>query len=94
MNIRIADLRYREVINVSTGQRLGYISDVEMDSESGRVLAMIVPGPYRFFGLFGRGEDYVLTWESIIKIGEDIILIDNKGEERREERQRKGLFLL
>ena len=42
----------------------------------GAVRALIVFGPCRFFGLFGRGEDYYIPWECIQKFGDDIILID------------------
>ena len=55
MECRLSDLRWREVINVSTGTRLGYVGDVVLDLKEGRVAALIVPGPARFFGLLGRG---------------------------------------
>ena len=74
--IRIADLKYKEVINVYDGARLGYISDVEFSLQDGKIYNLIVPGPLRFFGIFGRGEDYVISWESISKIGDDIVLVD------------------
>ncbi len=73
---RIMDLRSKEVININTGARLGYIYDVEINVVSGALEAIIVPGPARFFGLFGREEDYVIEWNEIKKIGEDIILVD------------------
>ena len=73
---RIMDLRNKEVININTGARLGYIYDVEINITSGVLEAIVVPGPARFFGLFGREEDYVIEWKEIQKIGEDIILVD------------------
>ena len=57
MEVRLTELRYREVINISDGTRLGFVSDAILDLTSGRVLALIVPGPARFFGLFGRESD-------------------------------------
>lgn len=73
--MRIGDLHYKEVINISTGQRLGYVSDLEFDIQSGKVLSFVVPGPRRFWGLFPGENDYVFPWESIIKMGDDTILI-------------------
>ena len=58
MEVRLTELRYREVINISDGTRLGFVSDAILDLTSGRVLALIVPGPARFFGLFGRERLY------------------------------------
>ena len=43
---------------------------------AGEVRALIVFGPCRFFGLFGRGEDYYIPWDCVQKFGDDIILID------------------
>ena len=54
MESRIADLRCKEIINVSDGCRFGYVGDVEVDLESGRVTALVVPGRLRLFGLLGR----------------------------------------
>lgn len=90
--MRIAELRYKEIINVADGHRLGFVSDVEIDIGTGRVSALIVPGPCRFFGLFGREEDYVLPFDCISRIGQDIILIENSGEYRRGKRDRRTYF--
>ena len=93
MDCRLSELRYREVINISTGARLGYVTDVIMDVNEGRVAALIVPGPARFFGIFGRESDYILPWESITQMGSDIILIDGKADIRRDSRDnRSGYF--
>lgn len=51
---RIADLQCKEVVNITDGCRLGYVSDVELDILTGKVVAIVVPGKCRFFGLFGR----------------------------------------
>ena len=69
-------LRCKEVINVTDGGRLGYTSDLRLDLESGRILALIVPGHGRFFGLLPAAEEYVIPWSCIRRIGSDIILVD------------------
>ena len=48
----------------------------------GRVAALVVPGPCRFFGLFGRGEEFYIPWECIKQVGDDIILIDKPVQRR------------
>ncbi len=85
---RIAELRMKEVINLCDGTRLGYIGDVEIDLKCGRVCAIVVPAPGFFFGLFGRGEDYVIPWEAIDKIGDDIVLV--RWETRPRPRPKRG----
>ena len=90
--MRIAELMYTEIINVANGHRLGFVGDVEFDCAGGRVSALIVPGPCRFFGLFGREDDYVLPFECISRIGEDIILIEMPEECRRAKREKNRYF--
>ena len=91
MQCRMVELRRKEVINIRDGCRLGFVGDVEVRVPEGQVSALIVFGPCRFFGLFGRGEDYYLPWECIQRIGDDIILVDKPFERRdpRLERRRR-----
>ncbi|MBE6934882.1 MAG: YlmC/YmxH family sporulation protein [Ruminococcaceae bacterium] len=73
--IRIAELQCREVVNVCDGCRMGYVGDVELDIHTGRLVAIVVPGPWRLSCLFSKGEEYVVPWCQIEKIGDDIILV-------------------
>lgn len=73
---RTSDFRQKEVINISDGKRLGFVHDVEINLESGRLDAIVIPGEGRFFGLFGKDNEYVIPWSKIKKIGEDIILVE------------------
>jgi len=70
------DLRQKEIVNISDGARFGFVSDLEMDETTGNILTLIVPGPGRVLGVFGRDQEYRIPWDSIKKIGEDIILVD------------------
>lgn len=36
-------LRQREVVNIATAERLGFISDVEINDKTGNIEAIIVP---------------------------------------------------
>ena len=83
MGCRVTDMRCKEVINVKDGQRLGFISDVEVEIPEGRVCAVIVPGPCRFFGLFGRKDDFVIPWRCIRRVGDDIVLVEMEPDKCR-----------
>lgn len=87
-----SDLRYKEVIDVHSGFRLGYVCDAEFDDAEGRLVSLITPGKAKFFGLLGREDDYVLPWGCIVRIGGDIILVEAKGEFMRRKRQRRPFF--
>ncbi len=86
---RFTTLRRKEVINICDGCRLGYVGDVEIRLPEGTVKAIIVFGPCRFFGLFGRGEDYYIPWECIQRFGDEIILIDKPFQHREGGAERK-----
>ena len=74
--LKTSDLKVKEVINIIDGKRLGAITDIEIDVESGRLTSIVVPGSGKFLGLFGRNEDVVIPWEKINKIGFDVILVE------------------
>jgi YlmC/YmxH family sporulation protein len=54
---------------------LGCISDIEIDTDNASVVAIVIRGRQRFFGLFGREDDIVIPWCEIEIIGEDTVLI-------------------
>ncbi len=70
------ELQNKEVINLIDGTRLGFVDDIELDTEKSEVLSLIVYGRPRFFGIFGREDDIVIRCEEIELIGEDAILVN------------------
>lgn len=92
MGTRVTELRCKEVINITDGLRLGFVSDVEVQLPEGKVLALVVPGPCRFFGLFGRKDDFVIPWHCIRRIGSDIILVELEPDKCRVPRPKPKWF--
>ncbi|KNF09911.1 putative sporulation protein YlmC/YmxH [Gottschalkia purinilytica] len=74
--IKTSDLREKEVINVRDGTKLGLISDIEVNLKEGRIESIMIPGPGKILGLFGRNQDYIINWQNIVRIGSDVILVD------------------
>ena len=50
--MRLCELKQKEIINTCTCRSLGCPIDVEFDCITGRITALVVPGPGRFFLLF------------------------------------------
>lgn len=75
MVCRITDLRYKEVVNITDGSCLGCVSDVDIDTQCARVVALVIFGRPRLFGLLGREEDIIIPWDQIECIGEDTVLV-------------------
>ena len=91
--VKFTELLCKEVICLCDGRRLGYVADVRIELPEGRVCAIIVPGPCRILGLFGRRDDYVIPWNCIRRIGPDILLVDVQPESCRVPRPRQGGFM-
>ncbi|WP_276355913.1 YlmC/YmxH family sporulation protein [Cohnella caldifontis] len=73
--MKISDFQTKDVINIVDGKKLGQISDLELDLRQGRIEAIVVPAVTRFFGMFGGGNDVVIPWRNIVKIGADVVLV-------------------
>lgn len=94
MVCRASTLCDKEVVNISDGCRLGCVDDVEINVDDCKVIAIIVYGKYRMFGLLGRCDDIVICWEDIKLVGEDTILVSFKGGFPPQQRKKKkrGFF--
>lgn len=79
--MRISELKQKEIINVKDCKRLGFAGDVDFDMKTGCLLALIVPGPGCFCGFLGREKEYIIPYQDICQVGEDIILVDVKEKE-------------
>ena len=83
MSIKFSDLQCKEVICITNGQRLGFVSDVQIEIPDGNICAIVVPCPCKALGLMGRRDDYIIPWNCIKKIGPDIVLVDAKPNDCR-----------
>lgn len=79
----LSDLRNKEVINVNNGEKIGYVDDIEIDTETSAVIALVIYGRERAWGLFGRDEDIIISCKEIKLIGRDTILVTQNSEETR-----------
>ena len=79
--LTFSDIRSKEVVNVNDGRRLGRPTDMVFDCRA-RVKGIVVPTPKRTIS-FRKEEDIFIPWTAIIKIGDDVILVNlGEGAER------------
>lgn len=72
---RIAELKDRQVVCVGDGSILGFVGDIELDTENGKLSSIVIYGKAKGFGLLGREDDMIIPWDSIEIIGEETILV-------------------
>ena len=92
MMVSTQDIRNKEIINISDGKSLGFVSDIELNLEKGRIEAIIVPAQRGFFNLFSKENEYIIKWKDIKKIGEDVILVELPAFYSSEERLDKDIY--
>ena len=88
MSVKFSQLQCKEVICVDSGQRLGFVSDVELDVKDARLLSILVPGEG---SLFGRGPSLRIPWACIEHIGEDLIIVNIKDPAVRDKGGNGGM---
>ncbi len=93
MACRLQELRKKEVINANNGCKIGYVDDLEVDTQCAKVVALIVYGRPRFFGFFGRSDDFYIRWDKIRLIGEDAILVDSSVQKMPKNAKKRHKFV-
>lgn len=79
--IRVSDIMDKEIINVKNGKKMGFITDIDIDVNEGRVVSFSTTGEGSG-GFFSRVVDMdVIFWNDILKIGCDTIIV-NIGSEK------------
>lgn len=73
--MKISELQAKDVVNVSDGRKLGQIYDLDLDLRQGTIKAIVVPAETKLFGWLSSGQEWVIPWRQIVKIGSDVILV-------------------
>lgn len=85
----IENFKNKQIVSVETGAVLGYISELEIDTETGAVANIVVFGKPKLLGVLGREEDIEIPWKNIEVIGNETVLV--KGPVNIKRSKRKSL---
>lgn len=75
--MKLSDISSKDVINDEDGARLGKIGDVEIDVATGKILNVYVYHSFKFLNWFNNKDIVSIPWKNIIKIGNDVIIVEN-----------------
>lgn len=70
-----SELRTKEVINVRDGSLLGCITDIELNSFTGEISAIILPSGNGILASLSPKNRLCIPWCNIERIGRDTILV-------------------
>lgn len=74
----LSKLGGKEIVNLNDGGRLGIIADSDLiiDGDTGKILALLVPDKRAQFRIFGDRSEIEVPWEAVRKIGNDMIIVE------------------
>lgn len=70
----ISDLQRKDIINMTTGSRIGKIIDIDVN-EDGLINSLIV-GELKMMKRFNNSSETRISFKQIKTIGSDVILVD------------------
>lgn len=70
-------MRSMEIVDVSTGRKLGFIKDFKVDCEENKIVSLILPGT-NMKSWFLKDDEIEILWNDIIKVGIDVILVKSE----------------
>ena len=68
----------KDVVNVDNGEKLGKVRNVDINIINGKINHIIVSINQSFSNLFKNKKKLTISWDKIVKIGGEIILVDLK----------------
>lgn len=75
--MKLSDLQNKEIINMVDGKNIGSIIDANINEE-GIIISFIIEPNKNMFKMFNKGQITEISWSSIERIGEDVILVSPK----------------
>ena len=73
--MRLSDLQAKIIINVNNGKQLGNLVDAEINND-GNIIYFVVMSRKFFRRFLNRESEITVTFKQIVKISEDVILVD------------------
>lgn len=70
----MSDLQKKDIVNTADGTKLGRIIDLEVSLE-GKVNYLVIE-PIKILRRITYGREITITYQQIITIGSDVILVD------------------
>lgn len=74
--MHLSELQQKEIINIVDGKRIGVIVDVVV-TQNGNIEKLVLEEKR---GRKFSKEEFEILWSQIVKVGDDIILIDTRNK--------------
>ncbi|MBQ1496642.1 MAG: YlmC/YmxH family sporulation protein [Bacilli bacterium] len=71
--MRLSDLQDKDVVDLKSGVKIGNIIDIKINYD-GNVTSLVLEKK-KYSRLFSNNDEIEISFDKIVKIGEDVILI-------------------
>ncbi|NFT41752.1 YlmC/YmxH family sporulation protein [Clostridium botulinum] len=71
-------MRSMEIIDISTGRKLGIIKDFKVDCDENKITSLILPST-TMKSWFLKDDEIEIKWNDIVKVGVDVILVKSNN---------------
>ena len=93
METSFCELKGKDVINIVDGKKLGKIIDIVFNTQTGRMLGVVVPSYNKSWNIFKSSDDIFIPFGCICKFGDDAILVQIFLPNQKENFAKKGKFV-
>ncbi len=70
----LKELQSKDVVNVVDGNKLGKITDIEIDFDTGKIIDITIS---KYKNILGIGNSELkITWDKIVKLGGEVIIVN------------------
>ena len=79
MKLEFSELKNKSVYDIQTGEKIGYVLDLNLDLQNGKILTILIT-PTKTHTLFFKNKIVTttlieLSWNNIVLIGIDAIFV-------------------
>lgn len=73
-------LRKMEVIDINTAEKLGMVSDIDVDIATGQIKSLVLPNKDVFLFSANKSRELTIPWSAVKAVGREHILVDIETE--------------
>lgn len=71
----LSELASKDVVNLTDGNKIGRIKDLEIDLKDGNIVSISVMTVSRLRSFFQGESLIVIPWQKIVKLGGEVIIV-------------------
>lgn len=72
----LSELQTKDVVNLSDGNKIGKIKDIDIDIDTGNIKSINVLTVFKFKSFFTGDTVCTVNWDKVVKFGGEVIIVN------------------